>query len=72
MYLGIGITLITFTIALGFVFDRQRFNRRNRVGIEEFASQGQTMKIKFEEGAAKAVGTVAALVGLGFIIAHFS
>lgn len=72
MYAFIGIILIIFAIALGFVFDRQRFNRRNQVGIEEFESYGKMMKIKAEEGAAKAAGTAAALIGIGFLIAHFS
>ena len=71
MYAVIGIILIGFTIALGVYYDRKQFMRRNAAGVEEFQSYGHKAKARVEEGAAKAVGVISALTGLGFIIAQF-
>lgn len=72
MYAFIGIILIGFTIALGLVYDRKQFMRRNAAGVEGFESYGHKVKARMEEGAAKAIGVVTGFAGIGFIIAQFA
>ncbi len=60
----IGIVCFALAAASGIYIDRQRFNRRNAAGVEEFDSYNAKMKAKVAEGLTQAVGTIAGLAGM--------
>ena len=69
MYFFIGITLICFAIFAGHWLERKAFYRRNGAGLEEHASYSALVKTRMEECLFKALGVLAALSGVGFIVA---
>lgn len=60
----IGIVCFMLAAASGIYIDRQRFNRRNAAGVEEFDSYNAKMKARTVEGLTQAIGTVAGLAGM--------
>lgn len=60
----IGIVCFALAAACGIYIDRQRFNRRNAAGVEEFDSYNAKMKARTAEGITQAIGTVAGLAGM--------
>lgn len=71
MYAIIGLILIAFTGGAGYIVEKRQFERRNRAGVEEFESYHKMVRARAEEGLMKALGTLAAFAGMGFLLAHF-
>ena len=69
MMFVIGIICFGLAAASGIYVDRQRFNRRNRAGVEEFEDYGGKVKARVTEGLTLALGTVSGLCAMGFIAA---
>ena len=68
MYAVIGLLLIAFTGAAGFFVEKRQFERRNSAGVEEFTSYSKMVRMRAEEGLMKALGTLSAFVGMGFLV----
>ena len=60
MFLFIGIALLGICVYGSLRVERRAFYRRNSMGIEEFSTYGESIKIKAKEGLMKA-----GLIGIG-------
>ena len=59
-----GIILMALGIFLSFKMEGKAFSRRNAAGIEEFASYGQSLKIRAKEGAIGIFAGIILVIGI--------
>jgi cbb3-type cytochrome oxidase subunit 1 len=67
----IGIVAVILGGTLRYWVNRNRFNRRNPSGLEQFSSYNKSVAVTAYESVIKNIGTLLLLVGLLFFAIHF-
>ena len=68
MFFAIGLALLGICVYGSLKLNRRAFYRRNNLGIEEFSTYGDMLKIKVKEGA---IGVALGICGLAGLVSLF-